>query len=196
MEPIILASTSPRRQEILKSLNIPFIVSPSDIEEAYPESLEKEKIPEYLAQKKVEAVLSHFDPEQKISWILGADTIILHHGKVYGKPESQEQAEQFLRDFQGQTHEVITSMALYNGIKNRITTRKSINLVTFTPMSDKEITWYAETGEWHGAAGGYRIQSLASCFIEKIEGTLSSVMGLPIFDLYDMLKQQNYSVIE
>jgi septum formation protein len=63
-------------------------------------------------------------------------------------------------------------------------------------MTDEEIEWYIETGDWHGVAGGYRIQGLASCFIEKIEGTSSNVVGLPIFDLYDMLKEQNYSILE
>ena len=195
MDPIILASTSPRRQEILKSLNIPFIVSPADIDEDYPSTLEKDKIPEYLATKKVEAVIKRFNPEQKIAWVLGADTIVLHKGKVYGKPKDQEEAIQFLTEFQGLSHDVITSIALYNGEKDAITTCKSVNRVTFAPMSQKEILWYVDTGEWHGAAGGYRIQSLASCFIEKIEGTLSSVMGLPIFELYDMLKKQNYWII-
>ncbi len=196
MTPIILASTSPRRQEILKSLNIPFIVSPADITEEYPSSLDLSSIPEYLAQKKVEAVIRRFNPEQKIDWILGADTIIIYKGRIYGKPSSQDEAKTFLEDFQGGTHQVITSMALFNGSKNMIITRRSVNHVTFAPMTEKEILWYLDTGEWHGAAGGYRIQSLASCFIEKIEGTLSSVMGLPIFELYDMLKSQNYSLID
>ena len=63
-------------------------------------------------------------------------------------------------------------------------------------MTDQEIEWYAETGEWHGAAGGYRIQSLASCFVKKIEGSYSGAVGLPIFELYDILKEQGYSILE
>jgi septum formation protein len=63
-------------------------------------------------------------------------------------------------------------------------------------MTEKEIEWYADTGDWHGAAGGYRIQGLASCFISSIEGTDSCVMGLPIFELYDILKRQGYSILE
>ena len=62
-------------------------------------------------------------------------------------------------------------------------------------MSDEEIEWYVNTGEWHGAAGGYRIQSLAACFVKKIEGSYTSVVGLPIFELYDMLKENNYSLL-
>ena len=63
-------------------------------------------------------------------------------------------------------------------------------------MSDEEIQWYVETGEWHGAAGGYRIQGMASCFIKSIEGSYSCVVGLPISELYDILKEQNYSLLE
>ena len=68
--------------------------------------------------------------------------------------------------------------------------------MTFKEMSEREIEWYIETGEWHGAAGGYRIQSLASCFIKKIQGTTSGVEGLPISELYDILASQGYSIIE
>ena len=74
--------------------------------------------------------------------------------------------------------------------------RTSITKVTFSKMTDEEIKWYISTGEWHGAAGGYRIQGLASCFISKIDGTNSGVMGLPVFELYDILKEQNYSIFE
>ncbi|MDE7391048.1 MAG: Maf family protein, partial [Treponemataceae bacterium] len=71
-----------------------------------------------------------------------------------------------------------------------------ISQVTFAPMTQEEIDWYISTGDWHGAAGGYRIQGLASCFIKTITGTNSAVVGLPIFELYDMLKEQGYALIE
>ena len=74
--------------------------------------------------------------------------------------------------------------------------KNAVTKVTFSELSDKEINWYLDTEEWHGAAGGYRIQSLASCFIKSIEGTQSCVTGLPIFELYDMFKEQGYSLLE
>ncbi|MBQ6781256.1 MAG: septum formation protein Maf [Treponema sp.] len=196
MEPIILASSSPRRQEILKLLNIPFKVIIPEIDETPPEGLDAEKVPEYLAAKKVDAVARSLPTGSELPWILSADTIIVMDGKIYGKPESQEQAVEYLNAFQGKTHKAITGLALYNGNLHFVTTRTSVTSVTFAPMTKEEIDWYIETGDWHGAAGAYRIQGLASCFIKKIEGTNSSVVGLPIFELYDMLKEQGYSIIE
>ena len=196
MDPIILASSSPRRQEILKKLQIPFVVHPADIDESVPKDMKAHEIGEYLASRKVAAVVKQLPVDQEDQWGLGADTIISYRGKIYGKPESQEQAEDFIRTLQGHTHEVITGLSLYNGAIHDITTRTSINKVTFAPMTDEEIEWYIGTGEWHGAAGAYRIQGLASCFIEKISGSESSVMGLPIFELYDMLSEQNYSLFK
>ncbi|MCI6366469.1 MAG: Maf family protein [Spirochaetia bacterium] len=196
MEPIILASSSPRRQEILKLLNIPFKVIIPNIDETISSAIEPEEIPEFLAREKVTAVIHSLPPQQEILWILGADTIILKEGKIFGKPDSRAQAEAFLREFSGKTHQVITSVVLYNGRKKTFVSKNAVTKVTFSELSDKEINWYLDTEEWHGAAGGYRIQSLASCFIKSIEGTQSCVTGLPIFELYDMFKEQGYSLLE
>lgn len=196
MEPIILASSSPRRQEILKLLNIPFKVIIPNIDETISSAIEPEEIPEFLAREKVTAVIHSLPPQQEILWILGADTIILKEGKIFGKPDSRAQAEAFLREFSGKTHQVITSVVLYNGRKKTFISKNAVTKVTFSELSDKEINWYLDTEEWHGAAGGYRIQSLASCFIKSIEGTQSCVTGLPIFELYDMFKEQGYSLLE
>ena len=196
MEPIILASSSPRRQEILKLLNIPFKVIIPNIDETISSAIVPEEIPEFLAREKVTAVIHSLPPQQEILWILGADTIILKEGKIFGKPDSRAQAEAFLREFSGKTHQVITSVVLYNGRKKTFISKNAVTKVTFSELSDKEINWYLDTEEWHGAAGGYRIQSLASCFIKSIEGTQSCVTGLPIFELYDMFKEQGYSLLE
>lgn len=196
MEPIILASSSPRRQEILKLLNIPFKVIIPNIDETISSAIEPEEIPEFLAREKVTAVIHSLPPQQEILWILGADTIILKEGKIFGKPDSRAQAEAFLREFSGKTHQVITSVVLYNRRKKTFVSKNAVTKVTFSELSDKEINWYLDTEEWHGAAGGYRIQSLASCFIKSIEGTQSCVTGLPIFELYDMFKEQGYSLLE
>ncbi len=122
--------------------------------------------------------------------------MILFNGKVLGKPENQEQAIEYLTALQGNTHTVITALVLYNGRERVTTSRLCETKVTFAPMSKEEIEWYVSTGEWHGVAGGYRIQSLASCFIKKIEGSYSGAVGLPIFELYDILKEQGYSILE
>ena len=196
MEPIILASSSPRRQEILKMLKIPFRVIIPNIDETVLSAIETEQVPELIARQKITEVIHSLPPKQEIPWVLGADTIVTHNGKVYGKPQSAEQAVEFLKLFQGNTHTTITALALYNGRTKNITTRICKTQVSFNPMSDEEIQWYVDTGEWHGAAGGYRIQSLASVFIKKIEGSYSNVIGLPIYELYDILKEQGYSLLE
>ena len=196
MEPIILASSSPRRQEILKLLNIPFQVHPSQLEESYPTDIQTDKVALYLASNKVKAVIASLPVGHEVQWILGADTTIVLDGKIYGKPDSAEEAAEFMRKFQGRTHQAITGLVLYNGSNHQCTERCSISEVSFAPMSEQEIEWYVSTGEWHGAAGGYRIQGLASCFIREIKGSESGIMGLPIFELYDILKEQNYSLLE
>ncbi|MCR5401690.1 MAG: Maf family protein [Treponema sp.] len=196
MEPIILASSSPRRQEILRMLNIPFRVIMANIDESITMGLEPEDIPELLAREKVTEVLRTLPAEQEIPWVLGADTLIVKDGKVYGKPENQDIAETYLKELQGSKHTVYTALVLYNGKTKTTTSKTAKTEVTFAPMTDEEIQWYLDTGEWHGAAGGYRIQSLASCFIEKIDGSQSCVTGLPIRELYDILNEQSYSILE
>lgn len=196
MEPIILASSSPRRQEILKMLKIPFRVIIPNIDETLTTALEYEQIPELLAREKVTAVIRAQPAGQKIPWVLGADTLIVFEDKILGKPQTHDMAIEYLKILQGNEHTVLTSIVLYNGHTRQTSSRLCKTKVTFAPMTEQEIEWYAETGEWHGAAGGYRIQSLASCFISKIEGSYSGAVGLPIFEFYDILKEQGYSIVE
>lgn len=196
MEPIILASSSPRRQQILKSLGIPYIVHPADIDEIVPKGMKVDDAPEYIAARKVDAVVRKLFTEQEIGWVLAADTVVVYKNRIYGKPKDMDEAREFLKTLSGNTHKVITGVALYNGAVHYMSTRTSINKVTFAEMSDEDIEWYLSTSEWHGAAGGYRIQENGSCFIKKIEGTESSIMGLPIFELCDILREQNYRLFK
>ena len=177
-------------------LKIPFRVIIPNTDETLTSAIDLEQIPELIAREKVTAVIHSLPAGQEIPWILGADTVIFFNGKILGKPENQEQAVEYLTALQGNTHTVITSIVLYNGRTKDISSRICKTNVTFAPMSKEEIQWYVETGEWHGAAGGYRIQSLASCFVQKIDGSYSCVVGLPIFELYAILKEQGYSILE
>ncbi len=176
-------------------LKIPFRVIIPNIDETLSSAVELEQIPELLAREKVAAIIETLKG-QEIPWVLGADTVILFDGKILGKPQDHEQAIEFLKMLQGKTHTVVTSIVLYNGHTHETSSKICKTQVTFNSMSDEEINWYVETGEWHGAAGGYRIQSLASCFISNIEGSYSGAVGLPIFELYDILKEQGYSILE
>ena len=123
MEPIILASSSPRRQEILKMLKIPFRVIIPNIDETLTTAIELEQIPELLAREKVTAVIHAQPAGQEIPWVLGADTLILFEDKILGKPQTHEMAVEYLQKLQGKTHTVITSIVLYNGHTHETSTR-------------------------------------------------------------------------
>ena len=195
MEPFILASGSPRRQAILKEMGIPFKVIIPQIDESIIKNIKAEQIPESLAKQKIDYVYQTVPETQSLPWILSADTLMIMDNKVYGKPVDVDQAVQFLKDFSDKTHCVITGIALYNGKTHKTITRSSKTYVTFAPLSSEEIDWYISTGDWHNVAGGYRIQGVGSYFIKRIEGTYSNVVGLPLFELYDMLKEQNYPLL-
>ncbi|MBQ9631172.1 MAG: septum formation protein Maf [Treponema sp.] len=196
MDPIILASSSPRRQNILNSLRIPFQTIIPNIDESVGERMDIHDVPEFLARTKVSSVRKSLGLQKFVPWILGADTIVIHRNSIYGKPKSAEEALEFLKAFSGSKHIVKTAIALYNGKTGKISTRESITELQFCKLSDDELNWYVDTGEWHGAAGGYRIQGMASLFIKHISGSMSGVEGLPIFELYDILKEQGYLLTE
>ena len=189
-ETIILASASPRRHEFFRLLGLPFEVIPSPIEEILNESLEPRMATEELAVQKVNSVRELC--RDRDTWIVGADTIVLLDGIVYGKPQDREDARRMLSKLQDKTHEVITAIALFCGRTGSLDCRSVVSRVNFAPMSPDEIEWYLDTGEWEGAAGSYQIQKLASCFITSIQGSFSSIVGLPLREIYVMLRDNNY----
>ena len=192
MEPIILASKSPQRQDILKRLNIPFISIPSEADETVAPDLPPEKAVEQIALRKAEAVLRS---PLKINtpWIIAADTLIFSDGTPMGKPADIDDARKMLQSYSNTAHKVITAICCYDEKSQHISTRISSSQVFFKALSEVEIDWYLSTGEWQGAAGAYRIQGTAACFITKIEGSYSGIVGLPIYELYDILTEHGYS---
>jgi len=195
MKKIILASSSPRRMELLDRMGIPYEVFPADIDESYPHDIDILDVSSFIAEKKVMAVSTKIKETDKKSLVLGADTVICTENLILGKPSDRNQAVEYLHLLQGKMHKTVSGIALFNGENETVTVRKSVNNVFFKSMTDDEIEWYVNTEEWKGAAGGYRIQGKASFFIEKIEGSYSSIMGLPLFELYDILRSQNYSFL-
>ena len=191
MEPVILASKSPQRQDILKNLNIPFIIIPSGIDETLLSELSPQENVERLAIQKTEAVL-HSPLKIKTPWVIGADTLIFVDGQPMRKPNSAEAARQMLERYSNRTHHVITALCCYDAYSQNISTRINTSAVSFKKLSQEEIDWYINQGEWQGAAGGYRIQGIAACFISRIEGSYSSIVGLPIYELYDILCEHGY----
>jgi len=191
MEPIVLASGSLRRQDYFRMLGLPFSIMPSRADEAPPQGMAPTEQAKIIAVRKVEAILSMIDRGSP-PWILGADTIISMDGKTFGKPKDRDEAKAMLTMLSGRSHEVVTAMALYNSHTKIIDRTSVTSLVTFADFSADELEWYLETGEWQGVAGGYRIQGLAACFIKRVEGSYSSIVGLPLREFYEMLRSNGY----
>ncbi len=196
MEQIILASTSPRRQEILKILGVPFRVIRPEFEEKTETPMTPEKTAAFFAYRKMMSVIPEADGSgQPFSGVLGADTLVSLDGRIYGKPSSREEAALFLETFSGRTHQVISALAFSDG-KGAPDVRTCVTDVTFASLSGTEITEYLDTREWNGAAGGYRIQEKGSCLVSRISGSFSCVVGLPIFDFYEILNAHGFSVLK
>jgi septum formation protein len=193
MEPVVLASASPRRRELLDQIGVPFIVCHADIDETH-EKMEGdfESFCAFLGRKKIEAVIGK-KLVRGSRWFLGADTLVVAGKKIYGKPRDREEASRYLHDLSGKTHKVVTGVTLYDRIRDSFDSAGETAVVKFASLEPNEIEWYLETGEWQGAAGGYRIQEKAACFIESIRGNYSTVMGLPIRTIYVILKRNMYS---
>ncbi|MDR0315482.1 MAG: Maf family protein [Treponema sp.] len=196
MEPIVLASGSPRRQEYFRLLGLPFSVEPAMIDEEFRETDEPRKIAEDLALKKALHVAGRMQA-QKPLWVFGADTIVVADSGIFGKPTDRGDAKQMLQRLAGREHEVISAMALWKGREQKANCRsadcRSTSCrVTFAPMSGPEIEWYLDSEEWQGAAGAYRLQGLAACFISRVTGAPSTVVGLPLRDFYVMLRDNGY----
>jgi septum formation protein len=192
MEPIILASGSLRRQEYFKLLGLPFSIMPAHINESPQAGLSPREQAEDLAVQKVEKIVNLLSTRLP-GWVFGADTLISVDGEIYGKPADREDAQRMLQRLQGRDHEVITAMALYNGKVRTTDCRSVVSAVSFAPLLKEEIEWYLNTGEWQGAAGSYKIQGLAECFVTGITGSYSGIVGLPMREFYVMLKENGYS---
>jgi len=182
---IILASQSPRRQELLMGLNIPFEVQEIDIEESFPSQLVGVDIPMYLAEKKANAFTDKMDEN---TLLITADTIVWHEGCVFGKPTDKEDASRMLKALSGKTHQVITGVCISTLFKRK--TFHVISEVRFTRLAPEEIEYYLQNFEPYDKAGAYGIQEwIGYIGVEYIEGSYFNVMGLPVQRLYSELKR-------
>ena len=191
VEPIILASGSLRRQEYFKLMGLPFSISPAAIDEEEGNITDPVQAAQDRAVRKVNKVIELMAGRLPW-WICGADTIVSVDGGIYNKPTDRDNARDMLRSLSGREHSVITAMALYNGKTKKIDCRSASCRVQFADLSDGEIEWYLDTGEWQEVAGAYRIQGLAGLFIKSISGSPSTVVGLPLHDFYAMLRDNGY----
>jgi len=179
---IILASQSPRRQELLRGLNIPFEVQTIDVEEDFPDTLSGAEIPCYLAEKKANAYSL-----SENTMLITADTIVWLENRVLGKPRDRAEAVKMLTELSGKTHEVITGVCISTKTKRK--TFFDVSRVRFAELSQEEIEFYVENFCPYDKAGAYGIQEwIGYIGAEYIEGSFYNIMGLPIQRLYAELK--------
>jgi septum formation protein len=207
---IVLASASPRRQELLRSAGIPFTVQPAEIDETPHQGESPRNCAERLAHQKA-LYVSKSRPGE---WVLGADTIVVIDEAILGKPRDENDAARMLRLLSGRTHRVITGVCLggdkvasgqwsaasdatlpkteerepRTGVEDA---RSETTLVTMCDLSDAEIRSYIATGEPMDKAGAYAIQGIASRWIPRVEGDYSNVVGLPVALVYRMLMERS-----
>jgi len=181
---LILASSSPRRSEILSSLGIPFRVVPSSAGEELWEGEKAEAAVSRLASEKAAEVAGRY-PED---WVLAADTLVfLGDGPVLGKPRDDGDAARMLRRLAGREHFVVTAVRLRRG-PGYGSEAVEVSRVRMAAMSEEEIAWYVATGEPRDKAGAYAVQGKGARFIESIAGSYSNVMGLPARAVYRLLR--------
>lgn len=181
---IVLASASPRRQELLKTAGVQFIVKPANIPEVRLQDENARTFAERMAREKAHTVWA----QDKNRNVLGADTIVIVDDQVLGKPADNEDAARMLRMLSGRKHEVITGVCLIGpGFED---VRSEITEVYFSEMTDKEIHDYIASGEPIDKAGAYAIQGGGSRWILKIEGDYSNVVGLPVDLVLRMLRER------
>jgi len=182
---LYLASSSPRRAELLAQIGVDFEQLFVDVDE---KRKNRESVTEYVARLAFEkATAGHQLALDKNIPVLGADTIVYIAGEILGKPQNLNEATRMLRLLSGQTHQVLTAVALVNASKQRQIVQSSS--VTMRDISDNEIEAYWQTGEPHDKAGSYAIQGKAAIYISHIEGSYSGVMGLPVFETASLLKE-------
>jgi septum formation protein len=198
---LVLASASPRRQELLRNAGIPFVVQSTNIPEVPQPGEAPRAFAERMAREKALAVFRR----RPNDFVLGADTIVIVDGEILGKPRDSADAVRMLRVLSGRTHQVITGVCLV-GSRPRTEYRQSeggfedirseTTLVTVDPLGDDDIHSYVATGEPTDKAGAYAIQGRASRWVSRIEGDYFNVVGLPVSLVNKMLREHGAIEIE
>ena len=182
---LILASSSPRRQQLMQEAGFEFEVRLREVPEVYPDTLPVEQVPEYLARLKASAFNGDLQEDELL---ITADTIVSIHGKVVGKPHDRQQAVAMLRELSGNKHTVISGLCL-----TTVREQKSCSVCTdvfFRELTEKEIVYYVDRYKPFDKAGAYGIQEwIGYVGIERIDGSFYNVMGLPVQTLCWQLKE-------
>lgn len=186
--PLYLASTSPRRKELLEQVQLHFEVVNAPVEEV---ALPHESPESYVRRIAIEKALSGFNKVAgKQIWVIGGDTAVLIEAKVLGKPKNQADSYRMLKHLSGKTHSVLSAIAIV--FDGEVFSSVNSTEVNFKQLSDEEIKQYILSGESEGKAGSYAIQGLGANFITSIHGSYSAVLGLPLYELNELLVQSGY----
>ncbi|MBQ2000089.1 MAG: septum formation protein Maf [Spirochaetales bacterium] len=185
---LYLASASPRRKELLESIGVSFRVVSQDFDENSQDVVSPEIYVRNLSEGKARAAKLPDDAR----WVCGVDTVVYFDGEILGKPKSREEAEQNILRLSGKQHEVysgITLLDLKSGVKYQ---GENVTFVKFCELERRFIDFYLDNRLFDGYAGGYAIQGIFACVVEKIEGSYSNVVGLPLELLYRLLRQSGF----
>ncbi|MBE6336036.1 MAG: septum formation protein Maf [Lentimicrobiaceae bacterium] len=183
---IILASKSPRRQELLKGIGISFSVMTKDVDESFPDKMPLVHVAPYLSLKKAKAFEESELPDNYM--IITADTVVIVDNKILGKPKDEKEAREMLMLLSGKKHSVVTGVSIHT--KSQTKTFSVTSKVTFDVIEDDEITYYIENYKPFDKAGAYGVQEwIGYIGVSNVEGSYFNVMGLPTQRLYQMLKQ-------
>lgn len=188
---IILASASPRRQQLLSQIGLDFKVKPSAIEEVIDDTLEPAQVAMSLASQKCNDIASQITDD---CIVIGADTIVIKDNKMLGKPKNESDAFNMLHSLKGQWHQVVTGLCLCRSYDKKIICDYEITKVKISDLSDEFINSYIATKEPLDKAGAYGIQGYGALLVERIDGCYFNVMGLPIFKLSCMLKELGFVI--
>ena len=188
---LYLASASPRRKELLESIGVSFRVVSQDFDENSQDVVSPEIYVRNLSEGKARAAMLPDDAR----WVCGVDTVVYFNGEILGKPKSREEAEQNILRLSGQWHKVYSGVTLLD-LKNKVKYQgESVTNVKFCELERQFIDFYLDNRLFDGYAGGYAIQGVFACVVEKIEGSYSNVVGLPLELLYRLLRQSGFRFI-
>lgn len=192
---IVLASASPRRLELLGGLKLSFEVIPADVDESFDPQMTPDQVVTTLACLKAEHVAHNkLNGDKDNNLVIGADTIVVLHDKILGKPNDQDEACAMLKMLAGNCHKVFTGVAIYNPKDGKQLVDYAISSVYIRQLADKEISAYVKTGEPLDKAGSYALQGSGSAFVEKIDGCFTNVIGLPMPLTVKLLRQAGVSI--
>jgi len=194
---ICLASASPRRAELLTQIGVAYEVQTLEIDETPKPAEAPEVYVLRMALEKAEAVLAQRQDRARELIVLAADTAVVLGEKILGKPADQAAGLAMLEQLSGREHKVLTAVALLEpGIDGRRASRLSVNRVVFRATTEAERRAYWSTGEPADKAGGYAVQGYAAAFIEHLEGSFSGVMGLPLYETVELLREFGMNVCD